>query len=327
MRWVIPFLFCLTAQAGMVPFYSNAAYTRDEQMPCWWVTNNLSPSRLFLNGVYQSQETGTNDLQLNQAWAISNQGVKVGVVDQSGHGDRVEGCVRQASPNSDVFRFEIFRWDEQDFADGVAVCAAQGCKVVTITSGFPARSVLDDAIAAHPNVLVFGAMLNQEGDLDGALVDYPYRAGHPNFIGVTSTDRNGRHYSPSATGTNCLAAPGRNIVAAGTYSSGTSWAAPIAAGCAALVWGKFPGATALQIAALIRSTAADVARRIDPLAAMRVAAPRLTISGNEVTVHGTYGQMYMLERSSDLKTWSDYLIVVSGQALPVPPGFYRARRL
>jgi len=69
MKFILFLLSTLTASA--VPFFDNPAYTRDEPTnPAWFVSNNGQPSKLYYNGVYQSHETGTNDLGLIQAWSI-----------------------------------------------------------------------------------------------------------------------------------------------------------------------------------------------------------------------------------------------------------------
>ncbi|HZC31422.1 MAG TPA: S8 family serine peptidase, partial [Gaiellaceae bacterium] len=49
------------------------------------------------------------------------------------------------------------------------------------------------------------------------------------------------------------------------YASGTSFAAPLAAGAAALVWGVNPALTARQVVRIIESTASGHGARSDEL--------------------------------------------------------------
>jgi subtilisin family serine protease len=268
-------LGCLCATAELVPFYNGGGYTRDEQVnPSWWVTNDLAPSRLYLNGVYQSQETGTNDLGLTVAWKIQTAGCQVGILADGAHGARVVDCFWQTVPVSFLYQYPLSRWYADAIAAGIEDCVSNGCRIVVVPGGIvPNQDTLEALLGVllnHPDVLVVWAAPNTStASMDTELVEYPYRWNLPNVLTVNSTDRNGNWY-PTATGTNCVAAPGRNIVAAGTYSSGTSYAAPIVAGIASLVWSKYPWLTAERLANTLRATATVTGpvRRINPVAAL-----------------------------------------------------------
>lgn len=315
----------LPLEAALVPFFTDPSYERDELTdPPWFVRNDGQPSRLYHGGVFVSQETGTNDLALEQAWRVQPAGAKVGVVDMGAHGDRTEDLVRTVSPLSEQHRHELARWYAADVAAGVADCVASGCRVVAVTTGFASPdAALSNAVrlAESSNAVVVCAVPNAEGDLDGALADYPYAWRLGNVLGATCTDRNGGHYSPSATGTNAVGAPGRNVVAAGTYSSGSSWSAAILAGCVALLAERYPGQAAAAYAEAFKASAAGPARRVDVLAAMRAPVPALSITVTGVAVRGLPGWRYGLERSDDLERWRP----AAGE--PFGPGFYRAKIL
>ena len=332
MRSILLLLLILTLPArALVPFFSNPAYTRDEPTdPPWFVENNGEPSRLYYNGVYQSQETGGDDLNLYSAWAIQPAGAKVGVVDQTAHGDRVAALVGTVSPQSEVFRHELLRWNAPDIAAGIQASVASGCRVVVVTTGF---SAWDDGLsnacktAEQAGVVICYAVPNVDQDLEGLPLDYPYVWSHEmgNIIGATSTDRDGSHYSPSATGTNCIAAPGRNIVAAGTYSSGTSWSAPILAGCVALLVERYPDQPVENYRSVLRATSTPVSHRVDIFAALNAPVPVLAISRTAITVTGLPGWRYTVERSEDLVHWADFRPVTGSSVTPAVPGFFRVR--
>ncbi len=262
----------LLGSAGSVPYFNDPGYARDEPTwPTWFMANSGYPSKLYLHGVYQSQETGTNDLDMATAWGIRLTGVKVGVLYDHAHGNRVAGCVLAVSPFSEIYNSTLPRWYAANVAEGISDCFAHGCKVIVVPGGYgEASDALKAVLETNDCVVLFAAPLT--GNLDTGPANYPYHWNRPNVLVVNATDRNGQWW-PSAIGTNCVAAPGRNIVAAGTYSSGTSYSAPIAAGVAALVWARHPGWTASEVVAAICQTAtpAGLVRRINPVAALEIA--------------------------------------------------------
>lgn len=328
---IILALLLAPAAYGLVPFFTDATYERDEPTnPPWFVENNGLPSRLYHNGVFQSQESGTDDLNLFAAWAIQPTGAKVGVIDMGPHGDRVFDLVLTTSPNSVRQFITIVRWTPEEIASGIMEAIGGGCRIATITGGFSApNATLEAACRAAEacGLLLCCSTPNTEGNLDAGMVDYPYEWSRQlaNIIGVSSTDRSGLHYSPSATGSNCIAAPGRNIVAAGTYSSGTSYATPIAAGCLALVVQRYPGQSNAAYRSLLRQTSRGPAGEIDPVAALTAPTPTLTISREWITVQGLPGWQYQIERTEDFQNWAPVAVVYGGGGSPAEPGFFRAR--
>ena len=322
----------LAAQVPLVPFFTDPTYERDEPTnPPWFVFNNGQPSHLYHNGSLSSQETGLNDLAMASAWSLQLGGAKVGVVDQTTHGDRVVALVSTMSPLSEVYRHELGRWYPADIAAGIVDCVDQSCRIIVVTTGFSSPDDgLSNACVYASNAVVIVAAPNQDGDLDGGLMDYPYAYNFPNVLYVFSTDRNGNHYSPSATGSRALGAPGRNIVAAGTYSSGTSWAAPIVAGCAALLVERYPSRAPADFISCLLNTVSGPAREVNPTAALlalnnATLAVENTATGIVVSLAGLDAWTYTLESSQDLQTWQDFAVVNGNSQTIVPPGFYRAR--
>lgn len=307
----------------LVPFASDANYQRNEPInPPWWVANNGQPSQLYYGTEPLSQETGTNDLGLLQAWAIQPTGSKIGIVDMTAHGDFVQAVARFAAPSSPIYRCEIYREYPDEVARGVRDCVDNGCQVITVTVGWPSPDeVMSNACvyAASRGVVIVCSTPNQDGDLDNGTVDYPYEWRMANVVGASSTERNGLHYSPSATGTNAIGAPGRNIVGNGVYSSGTSYAAPILAGCISLLMQRYPGQPPQTYIQALKNTAQGPARRVDPVAALLslCGPPSLVATRTGVVIISSPGQTCTMQRSSDLKVWQDAPFNGSG--------FYRAR--
>lgn len=256
---------------ALVPWIGGQGYTRLEPDVPWYIHNDGTPSQLFLNDVWLSTETGTNDLNMIAAWSIQSRGVKVGVLSDGAHGERVVGCVRAISPRSEVYASPTVRWYAENVAQGVSDCVQHGCRVIVVSGGYGENSAILRTVLSKSRVIVIIAAPDQIGNLDGDLVEWPYRWRLPNVLYVNSTDRNGDWYW-SATGTNCVAAPGRNIVSAGTYASGTSYAAPIVAGVAALVWAKNLELAPREVIFSIRATATPDGpiRRINATAALQL---------------------------------------------------------
>lgn len=305
-KWMALLASASLSNAQLIPFYNDPTYSRNEPTnPPWFVTNDGQPSKLYHNGDYVSEETGTNDMGLIAAWAISAKGAKMGIVDMTAHGDRICALASLVSTASPIYRYELKRWDSGSISAGISNCFDVGCRVISVTTGFstPDES-LRKAIRYASNSVVVCAVPNVDGDLDSDLVDYPYRFYLPNVIGATSTDRNGSHYAPSGTGTNAIGAPGRNIVACGTYSSGTSHAAALITGAIGLMAGRFPGQIPEAYIQAIKSTAFDNGR-INLTAALQVPVPTVIFQADgTVGITGLSKWHYFLEHSENLVEWN-----------------------
>ncbi|HEY8655296.1 MAG TPA: S8 family serine peptidase [Candidatus Limnocylindria bacterium] len=207
-----------------------------------------------------------------------------------------------------------------DVASGIIWAVDQGARVINISLGSDSDSpTLHDAIryAVSHNVLVVAAAGNC-GDPSRTYpnascpslnaVEYP--GAYPEVLAVAATDGNDAHAAFSNTGAYVgISAPGVTILSTvPTYPTtlsratgftsyaalrGTSQAAPLVAGIAALVLGREPGLTVPQIIDRLKTTADDLGvPGTDPVfGAGRVNALRATTAP---TLSGavTYGATY-----------------------------------
>lgn len=154
---------------------------------------------------------------------------------------------------------------QSDILDALSECQAQGAKVISLSFGGGGISttfqqVLDN-LYDNLGVLIFASSGN-----DGtASVMYP--AAYDKVVAVGAVNETGEHWHASNWGPSLeLMAPGDRVWCTGinngqaTYSlySGTSMAAPYAAGVAALVWSHFPHCTNSQIRYALAYTAKDI---------------------------------------------------------------------
>lgn len=247
----ILFLFAQSLLAAYLPYdsdrrvpYANASiYSRAEFD--WWKINTGEPSRLFLNGVYQNQETGSFDLGMDYVWAVrpDANGVTVAVVGvEAQHNAFVGNLVKDTAPGCIVTYYQVSRFYPDVISPAIIAAVNAGNKIIVLPTGWAADDQqLHDAInyAYYANRLIVCSVPNQPQDLT-TTPDYPTSWHYPNTLSVANVDRAGLHYW-SATGVNVVGAPGRNICltdenGALKYSSGTSYSVGIAAGCAALYW-------------------------------------------------------------------------------------------
>ncbi|WP_146173978.1 S8 family serine peptidase [Saccharothrix carnea] len=159
---------------------------------------------------------------------------------------------------------------DSDIAEGLAWAADHGAEVVNLSLGGPVDSpVLHDAVryAVDRGVVVVAAA----GNSGGGVPLYP--AAYPEVLAVGATDWNGDLTDFSSWGEHIdVAAPGLDITSLDDAApdrtrigSGTSFAAPIAAGVAALVRAVNPSWTPRQVVDRIRAAARDAGPRgIDP---------------------------------------------------------------
>lgn len=228
-----------------VPFFANPAFVRDEFH--WWAQNTGQGSRLWLNGNLTSTETGGSyDIEMLPAWNLQARadGVKVGVVDNPGnHGARIFDILQIIAPGVDIHNYPVSPYyGISEVSAGILHLVNSGVRIIVLPWGTPENSIellTACSLASSKNVVMCCSLPNAEQNID-VTPDYPASWNLPNVVPISSLDRQGNRYIPSASSTSTLItfAPGRNIVAAGTYSSGTSYAAPIVAGVAALVRAK-----------------------------------------------------------------------------------------
>ncbi|MFW5707425.1 MAG: S8/S53 family peptidase [Bacteroidota bacterium] len=142
--------------------------------------------------------------------------------------------------------------------EGIIYAADQGAHVIncswggTISPGQFGQDIINYAVLNRDAVVIASA-----GNNDNEVRVFP--ASYGNAMSVAGTDINDYKWDGSSYGTNIdLAAPGANIFSTWPNgyiaSNGTSMAAPIVAGAAALLRSHFPEYNALQIAAQLKVT-------------------------------------------------------------------------
>jgi serine protease len=145
--------------------------------------------------------------------------------------------------------------------DAILYAAQQGVKVIQLSLTVPQTAAIDAAINSANNT--FNALVVcASGNNSATTIGYP--ASHPLVFSVGATDANDVKASFSNSGTNLeIAAPGVNILSTqigNTYanSSGTSFAAPIVSGVAALILSVNPCLKPKDIKEILRATAEKV---------------------------------------------------------------------
>lgn len=144
-------------------------------------------------------------------------------------------------------------------ANGIRFAADQGAKVINLSlSGYGDYTAVRDAVAyAQAKDALVVAAVGNRAKL-GMVASYP--ASYDGVLGVGSIDIEGARSSDSQIGAYVdLVAPGEDVLAAASkaghnYWQGTSFAAPMVAGVAALVRSAWPDLPAPQVAARILAT-------------------------------------------------------------------------
>lgn len=256
-----------------VPWADNPAYERCDYD--WWINNTGESSDLFYYGLFYGSEFGTNSIRVDLAWAIHPQGVSIGVVDiNNAHGQRVSAIAGKVSRNTVCISNNIRLYPE-DVAASISNFVSLQFKVIVVTTGFNyAHAGLSNAcrFAEFRRALIFCAVPNAEVNID-VTPDYPssWAAEITSIVPITPTDRHGNLYGPgaAASGTNVTGCPGRNIIneVAWTYSSGSSVATPIAAGCGAILMQYRRGRPSVEYRNALWNTSAPAGgiSRIDPV--------------------------------------------------------------
>lgn len=230
--------------SNRIPFLSDSRYTRN--LYDWWIYNENPLSDLFLDGSYQNSDQINWSLNLPQVWTWQNNatGVRVGLVDIQGtHSAMGMELVRKVAPGAVVTLFPVSRYYANVVGPAIENAVAEGNRIVVLTTGFPtAENEIFHALAAAKEAGVILVCATPDALVDLRTVpDYPSTSGFTNVLPVSAVDMSGQHYWSGYGWQSIIAAPGRNIMAAGVYSSGTSYAAPIVAGVLALLMRRYPG--------------------------------------------------------------------------------------
>jgi subtilisin family serine protease len=212
------------------------------------------------------------------------------VRDVNGHGTFVVSLVAAASGDARLLVIKSASdggsFTDLDEAAGITYAVDHGARILNLSVGGATTSTTERRAikyAIDHGALVVTAVGNQ--GQSGNPVEYPAALVQPvgsdgvggAGLAVTASTGDGRHASFANTGSwVSLAAPGDHVLAALSrsssplifprttlpgvrglygYGSGTSFAAPLVSGAAALVWAANPSFTAQQVAQTLKSTA------------------------------------------------------------------------
>jgi subtilisin family serine protease len=213
--------------------------------------------------------------------------------DDQGHGTAVAGVTAAAGDNGvgvagycwqcRILPVKVLGADGSGFnswvAEGIIWAVDHGARVINASLG----SLTDDLTlaaasqyAAQHGVLLVAAAGNDAS----AMLRYP--AALPGVLSVGASDQNDQPYSFSNSGA-AVAAPGENVTTGiqGSYVVfvGTSSAAPVVSGIAALAFAVAPTATAVQVTQALETTASpspgSANGRVDAYATVHLLAPQL----------------------------------------------------
>ncbi len=172
-----------------------------------------------------------------------------GLVDEGvGHGTMIAGLIARFAPKASLLPVRVLNSDGRgtlaNVVDGVNYAVAKGAKVISLSFGFNQNSPLLQA--ALDNARKKGALVvAAAGNANSTTLLMP--AGTPNVLTVAGVDGNNQKASFSNYGKGVsVCAPAVNITSTywdGRYAtwSGTSFAAPIVAAQAALLFSCSPG--------------------------------------------------------------------------------------
>ncbi|MEV4704120.1 type VII secretion-associated serine protease mycosin [Actinoplanes sp. NPDC049316] len=205
-----------------------------------------------------------------------------GQADQDGHGTAMAGLIAAhgkdnrgalgLAPDAKILPIKVLRGDRKvklELGPAIDYAVKHGAKVINISAGGGTTARTIEAVrgATEADVVIVAAAGNRPGDtgvIAPALFD--------SVVAVAATDRQGRKSDVSVTGTAIdLAAPGEDMTSTtnrGDYAieqTGTSDAAAIVSGAAALLRSKYPDMTAEEVVQRLEQTATDKgAPGVDP---------------------------------------------------------------
>jgi subtilisin family serine protease len=192
--------------------------------------------------------------------------------DDNGHGTAVAGIIG-ADTNNElgvagycwhclVMPVKVLGADGSGFmstvAQGMVWATDHGARVINLSLGGPTDDLTAGAAAQY--ALAHGVLVVAAAGNDGStVIDYP--AALPNVLSVSASDESDRLYGFSNSGS-ALAAPGENATTAQgdgyELFLGTSSAAPVVSGIAALLFSEAPGATPNDVIQALETTAVPI---------------------------------------------------------------------
>src|SRR5205085_3536713 len=217
--------------------------------------------------------------------------------DDNGHGTAVAGIVAANSDNGigvagycwacRLMPVKVLDADGTGFASGLAQgivwATDHGARVLNLSLGTPVDDLTLTAAAQY--AWLHGALVvAAAGNESSRTVDYP--AALPNVLSVAASDQSDRLYAFSNSGAR-VAAPGENSTTGrgNSYVSflGTSSAAPVVSGIAALAFSLVPAATPGQVEQAIETSTVPIpgvaSGRVDAYAALHALAPAANPTG------------------------------------------------
>ena len=209
-----------------------------------------------------------------RGWDVSENDKNPMVVSQD-HGSHVSGCAAAVTNNSvgvasPAFNCKFLPVKSScdncsslgEAYDGIVYAADHGANIINCSWGGGGYSQFEQDIINYAtfnkNALIVAAAGNSGNDL----LHFP--SSYENVISVGATDQSDSKADFSNYNWNLdVCAPGVSILATvynDTYVryDGTSMAAPIAAGCAAMIKSRFPSFNALQVGEQLRVTSDDI---------------------------------------------------------------------
>lgn len=284
-----------------------------------------------------------------------------GTVDISGHGTRVIGLI--AAKASDVGSRGVAAGCKlalgrvENFAPLTIVpvlseLVAMNPRVINCSWGTPrSNAELKEVFRqAHAKgIIMVCSAQNSQVNYDKGLEDYPtkWKAEFDNIITVFCEMPDGKNLpGASATGTNWIdfgspgwALPAPDLNDGYSYANGTSEAAAVATGVAALLIAQHPEESYKQIISRMRYTvhaSADPNAKatisggcLDAYAASVMEFPKLAMPEKGMLVVNSLiaGKPYVLQTSQDMLTWNETPFTASSDTaeFSVGEGFYRLR--
>jgi len=182
----------------------------------------------------------------------------------AGHGHAEDSGILGVAPQARILPVRIstprVAGDANDVARGIEWAVEHDAAVICIPNvGGVSASLMAAVRFAHNRDIVIVAAAGNYPEQSGVAAP----ASFPGVVAAAAVDRNGRHHPVSVTGPEIvLAAPGVDIVSASKDrgyrdGTGTSDAAAIIAGAAALIRAKYPDLSAEQVIRRLTETADD----------------------------------------------------------------------